>query len=372
MNKGAVAILIRILVLVNSGWFMSCYSATPSDEEAETTALTKSTVADNPTVVCRPVRISSFALTTAANGLVRAPFQSKLSFRVGGTIQQILAHNGSVVSAGQVLARLDDRDQRLAVRVAQDQLAESRVQLRALIAEYGGSELDTNGLKPNTRAFVLTKSGYFKAQTALAQARQQLEYTTLRAPYAGVVANLAARPYNFITSYEPFCTLLSRAELLVEFSVLESELATVRVGLPVRITPVVLPERAYMGQVQEINPFVNGQGLVLVKARINHADQHLFEGMNARIVIERRLPHQLVVPKSAVVERSGRKVVFTVESANVSPNRASSGRAKWNYVTIAHENDRDVAISEGLKPGDQVIVSGNLNLAHDAPVRVQP
>lgn len=83
--------------------------------------------------------------------------------------------------------------------------------------------------------------------------------------------------------------------------------------------------------------------------------------MNARIIIEKTLLNQLVVPKSAVVERSGRKVVFTYEN----------GLAKWNYVSIAHENETSVVIAEGLKVGALVIIEGNLNLGHDAKVEIK-
>ncbi|GAB2565839.1 efflux RND transporter periplasmic adaptor subunit [Spirosoma areae] len=362
---------VSMFGLLLAGLLTNCQPTASTAGQADSTGLNKPVAANNPIVVCQSVHVGTFALISAATGLIRTPAQSKLSFRIGGTIHQVLVHNGSTVSVGQLMARLDDRDQRLALRQAQDQLAESRVQLRALLAEYGGTELDTTSIKPNARAFVLTKSGYYKAQTAIAQARQQLEYSTLRAPYAGMVANLTAKPYNFITSYEPFCTLLSRVGLVVEFSVLESELVAVQVGMPVQIMPVALPGRSYTGQVSEINPFVNAQGLVLAKARITQPDSRLFEGMNARISIERRLANQLIVPKSAVVERSGRKVVFTVEAGKANPAVPRRDRAKWNYVTIAHENDTEVAISEGLKPGDRVIVSGNLNLGHDAPVTVQ-
>ncbi|WP_198174926.1 efflux RND transporter periplasmic adaptor subunit [Spirosoma arboris] len=312
-------------------------------------------------VITQPARLGAFVLKSVATGVLRAPDQSKLSFRISGTINQIDARNGEAIAAGQMLARLDDRDQQLALRIAQDQVAEVKVQLRALIAEYGGHETDTASLKPNARTFVLTKSGYYRAQTTLAAARQQLEYTVLRAPYAGLVANLSAKPYNFITSFEPFCTLLSQAGLLVEFSVLESELGGVQNGQSVRIIPFSLPNQSYIGIVSEINPYVNGQGLVLVKAKINHPNDRLFEGMNARVFIERRLAKQVIIPRSAVVERSGRKVVFTVEK----------GLAKWHYVTIAHENDTEVAIAAGLKSNEQVIVVGSLNLAHDSPVTAQ-
>lgn len=338
-----------------------CQSATSTAIATDSTALNRPVINRASRVQIQPARRGTFVLQSAATGLVRAPAQSKLSFRISGTIQQINVGNGIAVAAGQVMARLDDHDQRMNLRLALDQVAEVQVQLRALIAEYGGRETDTASLKPNARAYVLTKSGYYKAQTALASARQQLDYTVLRAPYAGLVANLSAKPYNFITSYEPFCTLLSRSGLLVEFSVLESELGAVQVGQPVRIMPVAIPGRSYAGRVSEINPFVNGQGLVLVKATLQQPDARLFEGMNARVVLEQRLAGQIIIPRSAVVERSGRKVVFTVEG----------GLAKWHYVTITHENDTEVAISDGLKAGEQVITSGSLNLAHDAPVTVQ-
>lgn len=315
----------------------------------------------NNVVVTQRTSTSEFAVTSLSSGIIRATAQSKLSFRISGTVTKIVPHNGSIVTAGQVLAYLDDRDQRLAVRNAQDQVTESWVQLRSLIAEFGGNEIDTNSLKPNTRSFVLTKSGYYKAQTALAQANQQLEYTILRAPYTGTIANLTAKLYSFITSYESFCTLLSKDELVVEFSVLESELGLIKIGQHVRITPVVMATQNFLGSISEINPYISTQGLVLVKAKINRSDIRLFDGMNARVVIERRFANQLVIPKSAVVERSGRKVVFTVEN----------GLAKWHYVTVSHENELEVAISGGLKTGEQIIISGSLNLAHDAPVFVQ-
>ncbi len=352
--------LFALLIIL---WLLpACQSTTSTTQQAaDSTALNRPATNQPFAVTCQPARLAPFALATTATGVLRAPAQSKLSFRIGGTIAQINARNGATVGAGQILARLDNRDQQMALRVAQDQVRDASAQLRGLVAEYGGQDIDTASLKPNARAFVLTKSGYYRAQTALALAQQNLDYTVLRAPYAGRVANLTAKPYNFITSYEPFCVLLSRAGLLVEFSVLESELSVVRLGQPVRVWPVAMPGGSYGGQVSEINPVVNGQGLVLVKARLTATDGQLFEGMNARVVIERRLANQVVVPKSAVVERSGRKVVFTVED----------GLAKWHYVTVAYENEREVAIGEGLRAGERVIVLGSLNLAHDAPVVVQ-
>ena len=82
--------------------------------------------------------------------------------------------------------------------------------------------------------------------------------------------------------------------------------------------------------------------------------------MNVRVRIQQESGRELVVPKSAVVLRSGRQVVFTLEE----------GLAVWNYVRTGMENLDEYTIEEGLEEGATVIVSGNVNLAHESPVVV--
>lgn len=355
-----------LLLGVMANCLIGCNTSASKADEADSTALSKPVNNLLPTVSAQAVGQRTFQIQTTSTGILHTPAQSKLNFRTGGTLARIFVQTGSQVKAGQLLAQLDERDLQMALRQAEDGLTDARTQRNALLAEYGHDNGDTTRVKPNALAFINFKSGYLRAQTALAKARLDLSYTQLRAPFAGIVANLTAQPHNFITAYEPFCTLLSRAGMLVEFSVLESELPAVQVGSVVRVEVVALPGRQVGGRVVAINPLVNGQGLVLVRAQLAGANDRLFEGMNARVRVERSLGRQLVVPKSAVVERSGRKVVFTVEK-----DADGISRAKWHYVTILHENDTEVAIGEGLRAGERVIVSGSLNLAHDAVVREQ-
>lgn len=82
--------------------------------------------------------------------------------------------------------------------------------------------------------------------------------------------------------------------------------------------------------------------------------------MNIKIILEERVPHQLVIPKQAVILRSEKQVVFTF----------ASDRAKWVYVKTGLENISSFSITEGLQEGDSVIYEGNLNLAHDAGVTI--
>ena len=82
--------------------------------------------------------------------------------------------------------------------------------------------------------------------------------------------------------------------------------------------------------------------------------------MNVKVIIEEKVSYQLVIPKQAVVLRSEKQVVFTLQT----------GKAKWNYVKTGLENISSFSINEGLKQGDTIIYDGNLNLAHDAEVVV--
>ena len=97
-------------------------------------------------------------------------------------------------------------------------------------------------------------------------------------------------------------------------------------------------------------------------------DGSLIDGMNVKVVVERMIPGQLVVPRSAVVIRDNLDVLFTY---------TPDGRAHWTYVKILYSNgdshvvtantDRNATLSEG----DQVIVSGNLNLADNSEVTLK-
>ncbi|MDE5928202.1 MAG: efflux RND transporter periplasmic adaptor subunit, partial [Duncaniella sp.] len=113
------------------------------------------------------------------------------------------------------------------------------------------------------------------------------------------------------------------------------------------------------GRVTEINPMVDDNGMVKVWAAVD-GGSGLIDGMNVRVSVKRAVDKALVIPKSAVVLRSGRQVVFTLDG----------DKAMWNYVTTGLENLNEYTVTDGLTPGMTVITSGNVNLAHEAPVKV--
>jgi len=335
----------------------SCTKPEPKEKEVQT----KEATTEITQIKTLATKQKAFSLQLQANGIIKAQQQTQLYFKAMGEIEQINISNTSAVRQGQVLAVLDNRQASVAILQAQDQVKKAGFALNKLLIEYGGKDLDTLSIRPRFLESIKIQSGYYEAQTALRNAQLQYDNSFLKAPFAGVVSNLKTKQYNQASLSEPFCTLLSKSLIAAETFVLESELGIVQIGQVAQILPLAFPEKKYVGKVYEINPQVNQQGLVAIKIKIQNADNQLIDGMNARIIIEKTLLNQLVVPKSAVVERSGRKVVFAYEN----------GLAKWNYVSITHENETSVVISEGLKAGALVIIEGNLNLGHDAKVEIK-
>jgi hypothetical protein len=117
--------------------------------------------------------------------------------------------------------------------------------------------------------------------------------------------------------------------------------------------------------VEVINPYVDVNGMVMVRLRLQHLSQQkqfsLLPGMNCSAIIEVPSSTALSIPKEALVYRSQKVIAFTYED----------GKAKWNEVLIGRDNGEFVEVLEGLKPGQEVIVTNNLQLAHDAPVQIQ-
>lgn len=328
------------------------------DKIEETQFANKQTNANFTTVTLAISKVKPFAVQVLATGKVAALTQAKINFKIVGTVQKIWVSNSTTVKEGQILAILDNEQQRIVLQQAINQLEDAEVELHRLLIEFGGKDRDTNSVSTRILVNIKAKSGFNKALTNVRDARLKLDNTILKAPYTGVVANLKTKAYNASPTVEPFCSIISRKNMVVEVAILESELGIITLGQIAKVTSLAYPDKNYIGKVSEINPVVNEQGLVLIKVSILNPDYYLLDGMNAQVIIEKNIINQIVIPKDAVVERSGKKVVFVYEN----------GLAKWNYVTVTNENSQEVAISNGLKAGDKVIVEGNLNLGHDAKV----
>jgi RND family efflux transporter MFP subunit len=271
-----------------------------------------------------------------------------------------MVKNGQHVSRGQTLATLDKFKLENAVTTARTSLERSKLDLTDALIGQGYDPEKRSEIPDEVMRLARLRSGVAQAEVQLREAERALDEATLRAPFDGVIANLTQKAGNSPDGSQPFCRVMSSSAMEVSFSVLESELSLVHVGDAVEVKPFSA-ETTYRGKVSSINPVVDKNGMVDVCATVGGSTVGLYDGMNVRVNVKREVEKALVVPKSAVVLRSnGRKVVFTY----------LDGKAMWNYVTTGLDNMDEYVITEGLTEGQEVIVSGNFNLAHEVPVKV--
>ncbi|MDH6343634.1 RND family efflux transporter MFP subunit [Parabacteroides sp. PFB2-12] len=294
-----------------------------------------------------------------SNGKLSAQRNVDLRFESAEPIEAIYVKNGDRVTKGQKLATLSTFRLSNKLTQAKATMERGKLDLQDVLIGQGYMIDDQDKVPEATMELAKVKSGYDQALVQYELALYEYEKAVLTAPFDGVVANLFAKPYNTASVSEVFCTIIDPRSLEASFTVLESELPLIRKGDKVEVTPYAAADTQVEGRITEINPIVEANGMVQVKAAV--ADKaNLFEGMNVRVKIQRSVPNQLVVPKEAVVLRSGRQVVFTLVK----------GKAYWNYTTTGLENAGHYTLTENLKPGDIVITSGNINLANDTPVTV--
>jgi len=295
-----------------------------------------------------------------SNGKVEAVQMSELYFQSEGFLESVLVKNGDHVVKGQAIARLDEYRMQRQVQQAKGVLDQSWLEMQDILIGQGYGSVDTTLVPRDILALARSRSGYSQSMAAYELAVQSMNEATLRAPFDGIIANLDLRDHDRVGFGTPVCTLIGSQGFRVSFLVLESELPLVRRGDKVKIRPFSDPDAEFEGLVTEINPMVDLNGMVGIRAQVSDTQGTLFTGMNVRVSVRRSQGERLVVPKTAVLVRNGRQVVFTHRN----------GEAQWNYVQTGLENKDSFSIAEGLKEGDEVIISGNVSLAHETPVSV--
>jgi len=251
---------------------------------------------------------------------------TRLLYQAGGTSRQALWDAETAYANAQRAlenARASLEAQREALRLRQAQLQED---LRAQEAALS------------------------QARLALAEAQANLEKTRVRAPFAGVVLSVSANPGAQVGPGTPLLTLGNLSAYALVLEVDETEIAKVRVGQRVDVTLEGLPGETFQDRVEAISPqgqVVNNIPVFKVTVRLPY-DPRLRPGMSAdgEIVVE-EARSVLVIPKRAVERVRGRAYVNVL---------LPDGSTDTVRVVLGPEDARMVAVLEGLKEGDQVVL----------------
>lgn len=300
---------------------------------------------------------STFYHELVSNGKVYSSEKAVVPFKVNGVIKELLIRNGQKVNTGDLLAVIEDFEYQSQLRSAKQAYEKAEINFKDdIYSKY--LTFDTIGIAPEKIKTSRIRSGLDDAINALKLAEYNFNNTRIHSPISGVVANLEALQWNPSQNYPNLCTIINDQKMEVEFPVIESEYGFINQGMPVGIMPFINDSTVISGTITQINPQVDETGMVKIKAGLRN-NGHLIDGMNVKVVIRKPVPGRLVVPKEALVIRQGRDVIFVRQDS----------LAIWKYVTVEFENSTSVSVSEGLEPGDLVIVSGNVNLAHETIVK---
>jgi len=360
---------MRVLgILVYGGLVLLCLScgdkATSNSEETDMIEAVgeKSMVDANNSVKVMRCSKQPFARRQLLTGVLKADQKASITFEVTGVINYLKAKNGDFIRQGEVIATLDHTEEEYARAQAVLTLEEVQMKKNDRLIMDGGDEGQDGSVSPRKLKQINTLTGYDKALQDLKEIDFRISRKTIKAPFSGTVADLMVKPYEMVGAGQKLCTLLNPSTFEASFMMLEGQAVNIRKGQNVKIHPISQSDQTINAIIHQINPVVNDQGLVEVRAKIGKNAQRLFENMNIRVIIEEVIQSAILIPKTALVRREDRDVVFTYDK--------ETSRAKWHYVKVLEENDTHYAITEGIKEGDMVIYQGNLNLNHDAQVEI--
>ena len=338
--------------------FFSCEKEEEKVEEAPTESFRNEVAATE--VHVAKAEVKSFDYLINATGKLEAANQVTAVIEQAGFMTELNVHEGQTVQKGEVIARLDPTE-------AQLQLEKAEISLRNAQADYESMKMgyetifasDDEERKSAIDDQLKAKSGVFLAEVSLKEAKLIRDRCELKAPISGKIADLKFKEGSLVGASQELCEILGTSQLILKVKVLESDISLISTNQRAEVYAVSDSQNAIDGKVIGINPIVDDNGLVQVSISIN-SRKNLLPGMNARAIIRAPQSNSLVVPKDALVYRSGRAVVFSIEN----------NESKWNYVEVGKDNGEEVEILEGVEEGSTVITSNNLQLAHQAPVQI--
>jgi multidrug efflux system membrane fusion protein len=314
--------------------------------------------------VVRPVKVAIIRATAPGHsltysGVVRPRIESAIGFRVPGKIVARTVNVGDRVEVGQVIARLDDTDLKLAENsakaivagartrrdVASDNLDRAKALLpKAIIAK---AIYDTRRNELDAAAAALDS-----AEAQLRQAGNAVEYASLKADHAGIVTAVNAEPGQVVSAGQSVIMLAHAGEMEIAVAVPEQDAGYLKIGQPTKVTLWAGPRMSIEGRIREIAGQADAASRTYsVRITVNAPPRTMGLGMTASVAI--RIDDQaapIVVPLTAVTESDGGLVVFVVDPANKAVRKTA--------VVVGTMVEDGVSIAEGLHGGELVVTAG--------------
>ena len=311
------------------------------------------------------------------SGESSAGVESRLSFKVAGTIDTIAVKVGDTVTKGALIAELEKTDYQLQVQQAQASLASAQAQSNNAKSNYARVEkmyetesASRSDLDAARAAAQTARANVSAAAKQVELARQQLSYTRLVAPVAGSIAQVPVERNENISPGQPIVVLTSGDKPKVTVAVADKYIREVQTGDEVEVRFPDLPGQKITAVVSEISPTSSGTG-ASVTVLLGEASSDVRPGLSADVLFtfgSRDDTTRYLLPPAAVGQDDQGEFVYLV-----APREGGLGEVKRVGVTINPEPTADgIEILEGVKEGDLVVTAGRTRISDGLTVKVPP
>lgn len=352
MKRIISTLLIVLGALAIIAWVLN---NNKKENQAKTDIVAKGTGA----VVVRTTTASKSAINLdfSSNGNFAAWQDLSLLAENSGRVTQILVDEGSHVSRGQLLTRIDDEYLNLDLEAAEDALSKLKTDQQRYESSFktgGVTKAQLDEINLNVR----------NAENKVQQAKRRLADAYIKAPISGIVNKRNIEVGTYVSPGTALFDIVdvSRLKLLVNAN--ESQVVNLKVGDPVSITTTVFPDKKFSGKISFIAAKADNTLNYPVEIQVeNSSTQQLKAGMYATATFD--LPEQqptIVIPRSAFVGSVSSNEIFVLQNGNT---------ARLRKVTAGRILGEQVEIIDGLKEGETVITSGQINLVDGTEVKPQ-
>lgn len=359
-------------------------------------ALRSSAVEVQAATAVAPAAGSDAGAVLQATGYVVARRRATVSAQIIGTLTQVSVEEGEHVSEGQILARLDPTAYQAQLDSAQAQYAAAQANIgkaRATLQQDRANAARMNAIlergyvskqdAQQANTLVATDSAALDAAIKQAQAAKDqvqaakvnMDFTVIRAPFAGVITDKAAEMGEIVSPYTSggggiaggLATIVDMNSLEVDVDVNESYISRVTPGMPVEAVLDAYPDWRIPAHVIAIIPSADrSKATVKVRIAFDQKDPRIIPEMGVRVsFLEKRADNTkpiagVLVPKGAIVQRDGHDVVFVIDGDHVKQTPVTTG-ADFNDLK---------QVTSGVSAGAQVVAAPAAQLANDAKVKV--
>jgi len=281
--------------------------------------------------------ISSYYVTTAT---LEPEKKVDILAKMADEVANIRVEEGDVVTKGQLLCRLNDNEQKVALAGAEINRDQRKADFDRIESMYKQTLISET-------EFLESKYQYELAVNAYEAASVRYEYTRIRAPFDGVITERLVDVGENVAVGTRLFVLADTDPLRMSMYLPEAEVKTIRKGQVVYIVPDANPDKRFSGTVVRVAPEVDQRtGTIKVTAETRGGG---IPGsfVRVRIVTDTR-PSTLTLPRRGVVSDAGDRFVFVAEADTV----------RKVEVLVGYEDEGYAEILEGLQEGDSVVVAG--------------